>query len=234
MHTPLVIAHRGDSSNALENSLASIRLALSLPADMIELDVRMSRDKALYVIHDQTTGRTAEKNIDIERSTSAEVNRILLKNNEPIPTLSAVLNLVDGACGLNLEIKSHGAGALTAEYLVTTGYKGYVLVSSFKEEEVVAARQVFPALPLSVIYDVFTVRDVLGYKARGYTHVSLRKKTVDEKLIIACHEQGIKVYVWTVDDEAEMKALMKWGVDGIFSNRPGVLKELLQNADCPR
>lgn len=231
MHTPLVIAHRGDSSNALENSLASIRLALSLPADMIELDVRMSRDKHLYVIHDQTTGRTATKNIDIERSTSEEVSRILLKNNEPIPTLSAVLNLVDGACGLNLEIKSHGAGALTTEFLVSSAYKGYVLLSSFKEEEVVAARQVMPALPASVIYDVFTIRDVLSYKARGYAHVSLRKKTVDEKLIIACHEQGIKVYVWTVDDEGEMKTLMKWGVDGIYSNRPGVLKELLRNAE---
>lgn len=231
MHTPLVIAHRGDSSNALENSLEAIQRALSLSVDMIELDVRMSRDRGLYVIHDRTTNRTAAKNIDIERSTSEKISRIRLKNNEPVPMLSDVLTLVDNACGLNLEIKSHGAGALTAEYLVSSRYKGYVLVSSFKEEEVVAVRQVIPALPTSVIFDVFTLRDIQSYKARGYAHVSLCKKTVDEKLIVACHEQGIKVYVWTVDDEAEMKTLIQWGVDGIYSNKPGVLKKIVRIAE---
>jgi glycerophosphoryl diester phosphodiesterase len=229
MHTPLVIAHRGDSSQALENSLDAIRLALSLPVDMIELDLRMSLDKMLYVLHDETTGRTADRNITIERSTSEDISRVRLKNNEPVPALSDVLKLVDGACGLNLEVKSRDAGALTAKYLVSSGYSGYVLVSSFQEDEVVAARRVLPALPTSVIFDDFTIRDVRAYQARGYALVSLRKKTVDEKLIAACHEQGIRVYVWTVDDEAEMKTLIQWGVDGIYSNKPGVLKELLRN-----
>ncbi len=61
MPTPLVIAHRGDSSNALENSLEAIHRALSLPVDMIEIDIRKSRDNDLYVMHDKLTGRTAEK-----------------------------------------------------------------------------------------------------------------------------------------------------------------------------
>jgi len=234
MRTPLVIAHRGNSSATLENSLAAISSALSLPVDMIEIDIRMSRDNKLYVLHDKTTGRTAGENIDIEQSTSERISRIRLKNGEPIPHLADVLALVEGSCGLNLEIKSTGAGALTAQHLFASKYRGPVLVSSFKEDEVLAAHGVLPGLPISLIFDVFTAREIPKYKARGYTAISLRKKTVSKKLVDACHDHGIPVYVWTMDDEAEMKIYIERGVDGIFSNKPRVLKDLLRNLEIPR
>ena len=227
MKAPLVIAHRGDSSNALENTLESIQRALILQVDMIELDIRTSRDKVPYVIHDRTTGRIASHSIDIEQSTSEEIRKIRLTNNEPIPTLSEVLNLISGKCGLNLEIKSVGAGALTALYLKSIGYRGNILLSSFKENEVLAARRVMPLLPMAVIYDVFLLGDIPPYKARGYSLISLRRKTVTKELILACHEQGISAYVWTVDEEEEMKLLIDWGVDGIYTNKPQILKNLL-------
>jgi glycerophosphoryl diester phosphodiesterase len=231
MHLPLVIAHRGDSSNSLENSLDSIRRALSLLADMVEIDIRMNKGGGLYVMHDKTTGRTAERNIDIERSTSEELDHLRLKNGEPVPTLSDVLKLVAGGCGLNLEIKSAGAGAEVARELLSSGYQGYVLLSSFKEDEVVAARRVIPALPTSVIFDFFPLRDVGPYRARGYTLISLRKKAVTRKLIAACHDSAVKVYVWTVDGEEEMKTFIEWGVDGIYTNKPGMLKGLLRSPE---
>ncbi len=228
MKIPLVIAHRGDSSNALENSLDAVRRALSYPADMIELDIRKSRDNALYAMHDKTTARTAEKNIDIERATSAEIARVKLRNGEPIPTLSDVIKVVSEKAGLNLEIKSDGAGLLTAEYLASSDYKGHILVSSFKEDEVLAVRHAMPQLPTSVIFDVFTVRDVPSYGEKGYKIISLRKMTVSENLVEVCHGQGIQVYVWTVDEEDEMRKFVSWGVDGIYSNKPGLLKETVE------
>jgi glycerophosphoryl diester phosphodiesterase len=231
MSIPLVIAHRGDSSNALENSLEAMHRALAFPADMIEVDIRRSRDNMLYVMHDQLTGRTAEKNIDIEQSSSDEIGMVRLKNGEPIPTLTDVIKVVAGKTGLNLEIKSDGSGLLTAEYLASSDYAGYVLISSFKEEEVLAVRRAMPAIRTSVIFDVFTVRDVPAYKERGHTIISLRKKTMSKKLVAACHEQGIDVYVWTVDEEDEMRKFISWGVDGIYSNRPGILRQV-RNAEC--
>jgi glycerophosphoryl diester phosphodiesterase len=231
MPIPLVIAHRGDSSNALENSLESIRRALSLSVDMIEIDIRRSRDNGLYVMHDRLTGRTAVKNIAIERASSEKIARVKLKNGESVPALGDVLQLVAGKCGLNLEIKSRGAGALTARYLLASGYKGHILVSSFRKEEVKAARQAMPLLPTSMIFDVFTVHTISSYLARGYTVISLRKKTVNEKLVSACHEKGLSLYVWTVDEEDEMRKFISWGVDGIYSNRPGVLKTLLERLE---
>jgi glycerophosphoryl diester phosphodiesterase len=227
MPIPLVFAHRGDSSNALENSLESIHRALSLSVDMIEIDIRRSRDNGLYVMHDKLTGRTAGKNIDIERANSEKIAKVKLKNGESVPALSDVLRLVAGKCGLNLEIKSSGAGALTAQYLLASGYKGHILVSSFRKDEVKAARQAMPLLPVSMIFDVFAIRTIPSYLAQGYNVISLRKKTVNEKLVSACHEQGLKIYVWTVDEEDEMRKFIAWGVDGIYSNRPAVLKKVI-------
>lgn len=231
MHIPLVIAHRGDSSAALENSLESVRGALSLSVDMVEIDIRRSRDNCLYVMHDALTGRTANRNIDIERATSDKVAGVRLKNGEPVPTLADMLGLVAGRCGLNLEIKSSGAGAVLAQHLLSSGYQERILVSSFHEDEVAAVREAMPHLQTSLIFDVFPVHDVPSYKKKGYNVISLRKKTVNRRLVAACHEQRLHVYVWTVDDEDEMRKFMEWGVDGIYSNRPGILKELLRSAE---
>lgn len=234
MRIPLVIAHRGDSSNALENSLDAIHRALSYPVDMIELDIRKSRDNALYVMHDRFTDRTADMDVDIERTGSDEIDAIRLKNGEPIPTLADVIKIVAGSVGVNLEIKSDGAGILAAQYLLSSGYDGYVLLSSFKEDEVIAARRAMPSLPTSMIYDVFAVRDVPAYRERGYKIISLRKKAVNEQLVDAFRKQGVQVYVWTVDEEDEMRKYISMGVDGIYSNRPGALKELLRSSEFPR
>ncbi len=224
MPKPLVIAHRGDSSRALENSLDAFRFALSLPVDMIEFDIRKSRDNVLYVMHDQETGRTADGNRNIERTVSDEISRLRLKNGESIPTLHDVLELVAGRCALNIEIKSEGAGALTAAHLVGSGYRGQVLLSSFQEREVLDARRVMPAVPVSGIFDTFIPPEVGAYKAKGYTFLSLNKKTVTGELVALCHQKHIKVYVWTVNDESEMKKFASWDVDGIYSNDPMLLK----------
>jgi len=227
MRKPLIIAHRGDSSRALENSLSAFQLALALPVDMIEFDIRKSRDNQLYVMHDKETGRTAEKNINIEQSLSEDIATIKLKSGEPIPVLSDVLTLVAGKVGLNIEIKSEGAGALTAAHLAGSGYKGPVLMSSFKEREVLDARRVMPTMQVSGIFDTFVPAEMSKYKSLGYGFISLRKKTVTRELVSACHDQKIKVYVWTVDEEDEIRRFIEWGVDGMYSNKPMMLKKVV-------
>ncbi len=227
MSTPLIIAHRGYSAEALENSRDAFRRALDCPVDMIELDLHAGSDGVLYVMHDRTTGRTADRDVHLERASSAEIATIHLRNGETIPTLADVLALVDGKAGLNLELKGRGTGHRTAELLATSGYGGHVLISSFKEDEVRAALSRMPELPAALIYDVFSTHEVALYRARGYRIVSLRRNTVSEKLIAAFHEANIGVYVWTVDDPEEMQKLIAWGVDGIYTNDPGVLRGLV-------
>ena len=229
MRAPLVIAHRGDSSRALENSLDAIRLALSVPADMIEIDVRKSRDDQLYLLHDGNTDRTADRAIDVEQSTSKDIAEVRLNNGEPVPTLKDAIDLIQGRVSLNIEVKSDGAGARVAGLFHGSRYNGHVFLSSSKETEVAAVRAVMPALPVARILKVFTPDAVSAYKDKGYCFVSLKKQTVSEELITACHNKGIGVYVWTVDDEEDMKRFVSWKVDGIYTNRPVVLKGLLES-----
>lgn len=199
-----------------------------MSVDMIELDVRMSKDNGLYLMHDRSTARTADQGIIIEDATAEEIARIRLKNGEPVPRLDDVLSMVSGACALNLEVKSFGAGAIIAEHLRTSGYGGTVLLSSFEDEELDAARQILPELSVAVIFDVFKPRNIEAYRELGFSVISLRKRTVNEKLISACHEQGVRVYAWTIDDENEMIQFIRWGVDGIFSNKPDILQAAIQ------
>jgi glycerophosphoryl diester phosphodiesterase len=227
MLKPLIIAHRGDSSRALENSLEAFRLALSVPVDMIELDLRMSRDDVLYVMHDKQTGRTAGADIDIEGASSAEIGRLRLRNGEPVPTLQEVLALAEGRSAVNIEIKSDGAGERLARSLGNYHRNVSLMISSFKEAEVRAVRAALPGLRCALIYDTFSPRLAAGYRLQGYTMISLRKNTVTQPLVKACHQQGLQVFVWTVNEEDEMKRCIDWEVDGIYTNKPQFLKELL-------
>ncbi|MEK6744839.1 MAG: glycerophosphodiester phosphodiesterase [Nitrospirota bacterium] len=227
MPKSLVIAHRGDSSRALENSLEAFRLALSIPVDMIEFDIRKSRDNCLYVMHDKETGRTADNNIDIERSLADDIARVRLKNGEPIPSLNDVLALVAGKVGLNIEIKSDGAGALTAAHIVGTDYQGKLMISSFKEREVIDAKRVMPNVRAAGIFDAFAPSDVTAYRAKGYPVISLNRKTVSQELIDSLHSKKIEVYVWTIDTREEAERLISWGADGIYSNEPAMLRSIV-------
>lgn len=220
MTRPLIIAHRGDPSRALENSLAAVRYALSVPVDMIEVDVRKSRDNRLFVMHDDSTGRTCDRAVSVEGSLSRDIAAVRLKNGEPVPALKDVLDLIGGSIALNLEIKSDGAGALAAAQVAGCGYGGKIVISSFKEREVSDARRIMPTVLAGGIFDSFSVGDLPSYRSKGYGLISLKQKVVTRELVDACHERKIAVFVWTVDKEDDILRLMKWGVDGIYTNRP--------------
>jgi glycerophosphoryl diester phosphodiesterase len=224
MSRPRICAHRGFSARALENSLEAFRLALAVPVDMIEFDLRKSRDNDLYVLHDRHTGRTCDRNIDIERSTEEEIGRLKLRNGESVPRLRDVLDFIRGRTALNIEIKSEGAGALCAAQLTGAGYRGEVLISSFHEAEVAAAKSILPDAPVSVIYDSFGTDQVGPYARNGYRVISLKRSAVTAELVALLHDMNIRVYVWTVEKVEEMRVFASWGVDGIYSNDPALLR----------
>jgi glycerophosphoryl diester phosphodiesterase len=84
-----------------------------------------------------------------------------------------------------------------------------------------------PDVPVSGILDGFAPENVSAYRAKGYRHISLNRKTVTRELIERCREMNISVYIWTVDDEEEMKKFISWGADGIYSNDPRHLRAVV-------
>ena len=187
----------------------------------------MSRDGRLFIMHDETTGRTCDGDVSIEGSDASLIDGITLKNGEPVPGLLDVLDLVRGRAALNIEVKSRGAGAMTAAVLRTARYSGNILLSSFDEREIIAARSVDPKLPVAGIFDAFAPESVPVYAKSGCSVISLNRKAVSRELVERFHAYGVRVYVWTVDDRSEMEALLDSGVDGIYSNRPCELRSLV-------
>jgi glycerophosphoryl diester phosphodiesterase len=116
---------------------------------------------------------------------------------------------------------------LTAAHIAGAGYKGEILLSSFKDREVIDAKRVLPNVPVAGIFDDFLLSDISSYKKTGYKIISLRRKTVTQELVTALQQGNIKVYVWTVDEEEEMKKFIGWGVDGIYSNKPTILRKIV-------
>src|SRR4030065_312467 len=106
--SPIVIAHRGASRRALENSLEAFSLSLSDRADMIEFDVRLSADGEPVVIHDARTGRTARENLAVSSCEAMRLRKVRLRNGEPVPFLTEVLGTVRGAVPVNIEAKTAG------------------------------------------------------------------------------------------------------------------------------
>ncbi|NJD62599.1 MAG: glycerophosphodiester phosphodiesterase, partial [Deltaproteobacteria bacterium] len=148
---PLVVAHRGASDRALENSLAAISLAVADGADGIEFDVRLSLDGDPVVLHDARTGRTARENLPAASTPSMRLRRVLLKNGERLPFLADVLEVVRGRIPVNIHIKTRGGTDAVCRVLSDTGYRGEVVLSSGIREECLAARSVRPDLPCGLV-----------------------------------------------------------------------------------
>lgn len=225
--TTAVIAHRGASRAARENTVEAFRLARRMGADLVELDVRRSADDVLVVHHDATL------------ADDRPVITVPAAELPPhVPTLTAALEACEGM-GINVEIKNlpgdldfddqdqvaHAVPGVVRRL----GLTGSVLVSSFNLRTVDVVRHVDPSLATAWL--VVAVGDLDETVARTvqHGHVALHPHhvLVDERLVGACHAAGLAVNTWTVDDPARMAELVALGVDGICTNVPDLARAVI-------
>ncbi len=224
---PFIWAHRGASGLAPENTMAAFRQAELAGADGIELDVHLSRDRRPVVIHDETIDRTTDG--------SGAVADILLRDlqrrdagswfapefcGETVPLLEEVLAWAADRIRLNIEIKSPQAGRAVLDLLVQFPQVP-VLISSFRHELLFSMRQWSPDLPIAFLSDScfwrLALKRAVACRAESF-HPPERHVT--RVLVNACHQVGMKVFPWTVDDTRRRDALLRIGVDGLFTNFP--------------
>jgi glycerophosphoryl diester phosphodiesterase len=217
----LVIAHRGASGIELENSLAAFRAAAPQGADAVELDIHASADGELIVHHDEGVGGTL-----IAHASARTIAALRLPNGEPVPTLAQALVAIPLPLQVFVEVKAL-APRWDDRLLETLGRgpnpAGYA-VHSFDPEIVGRLGRRRPALRRGA----FTL-DALK-QARASILWQDRSGAV-EPLVRAAHGAGAQVFVWTVDDPAEMTRLVRWGVDGICTNFPDRARRAV---DAPR
>jgi glycerophosphoryl diester phosphodiesterase len=224
---PLVIAHRGASRDAPENTLAAFRLAVTQRADMIETDLHLTCDGRIVLIHDAELGGS-----DVTRLTRAEVS----ERAAEVPTLEEALDAVGGRIPFNLEIKPRADGDYdaivdAARQAVTRRHlEAGTLWSSFAPEALEVLRRREPAARLGVLVaEPAEAAEALAQaRALGADAVHPHLPLVTADLVRALHAVRLAVHVFTVDDAGEMRRLVDLGVEGIFTNVPARLRQLLE------
>lgn len=230
---PFVVAHRGFSSRAPENTLAAFRLAMEAGADGVELDVHLSRDGVPVVIHDERVDRTTDGTGLVRDHTLAELKQLDAGRwfgpafgGERIPTLDEVLAAIGAQCRfLNVELKGGivpypGLEQAVVEALMRTGALERTVVSSFNHFSLRVIKRVGPALRTGVLYmeglvDPWAYARLVPADAIHPPHYALSPELVD-----GAHRAGVAVHVWTVDDPVVVRRMAAWGVDAVITNRP--------------
>jgi glycerophosphoryl diester phosphodiesterase len=244
--TPLVIAHRGASADAPENTLAAFALAREVGADGVELDVMRCGTGEVVVFHDDDLKRLGNGRTESIRQTPLEALReVDLGGGERIPTLEEVLATLGPHMLVNIELKApdrkglqylsslrdEGLAHAVAGLVARHGATSRALVSSFDPFLLGRFRRAAPAVPIGLL---FTVESMLPLRHAWATPllqpaaVHPDARMVEARAVRRWHREGRAVNVWTVDDPHEVACLAALGVDGIITNRPAETRALLE------
>jgi glycerophosphoryl diester phosphodiesterase len=230
---PLVIAHRGASGQLAENTLPAYELAVEQGADMIEIDLRRTQDGALVVAHDEELSGLGGKG-EIAAATLAEVRALDAGGGERVPTLDEVLDRLGERIPFNLELKRgsramyEGLERAALDAVRERGLLERTLFSSFFDPVLERLRALAPEARLARLFSPRDPERPLE-RARAVKAEAINpwRGLARPELIEAAHAEGLAVYVFTVDEEEEMRSLLDLGVDGIFTNFPDQLRALL-------
>ncbi len=234
---PIIFAHRGASTHAPENTLASFRLALSQGADAVELDVRLSADGQVVVMHDPTVDRTTNGHGRVAQLTLTEL-RLLDAGSffsekyrgEKIPLLEEVFEAVGRKMFINVELKNSAA---TCDQLIEKvcalvkkqGLEKRVILSSFLVSNLKKAKRLLPEVPRGLLvaggWKGAWTRS-FGFSFGDYAALHPYLADVTKQQIVRIHRLRRRVHVWTVNKAEDIVRLTNWGVDGILTDDPQV------------
>ena len=237
-----VIGHRGAASVAPENTLASFQQAADFRADYFELDVYLSKDDSLVIIHDKSVNRTTDGSGFVTLLTFAQLREFDAGSwfdaqfaGEKIPTLKEALLLgKENNTGVCVEIKGNKAGIVekTVNLIQTLGMETNVVILSFSFEQISLAKQIDPTIPVLYLMDNISTDKV--DRAAEINALALGvENSVKPEMIDYCRQKNVEVWIWTIDSAAEMSALMALGVDGIITNYPQLLRGILEDDTPP-
>ncbi len=218
-----VFGHRGASGYKPENTLASFSKAIDLKVDMIELDVQVLTSGELVVIHDNKVDRTTNGTGYVAEFTIEEFRKLDAGNGEKIPLLSEVLDLVNKAVPINIELKGLGAADKVAEmighYTKDNGWKSELfVVSSFNHVELQHFKTLMPNIAIGALTAGIPADYAAFAQRLDAFSVNPSAEFITPSFVKDAHSRGLEVHVFTVDDESEIKRMQALEVDGIFSN----------------
>lgn len=223
-----IIAHRGASGLAPENTLRAMALAIELGASAIELDVQWA-DGELWVFHDRRLERCTNGRGVLTEQSRVYIESLDAGQGEHIPTLWQVMTLIAGRCELHIELKgphtAEAVAALTRRAEAELGFRpAQWVVSSFHHPELARFAALRPELRLGALTANLPLQHAQFAEQLGAWSLNCDVDFVDAALVADAHRRGLKVLVYTVDELSDRDTLAAMGVDGIFTNRPDRFK----------
>ena len=234
----MVIAHRGASSYAPENTLAAFDLALAMGVRHIELDVDMTSDGHIVVMHDDTVDRTTNGCGPVTSHTLAALRQLDAGSwfgeqftNEQIPTLQEVLERYQGRAYLHTEIKGRSPllSQRTADLIRLHGMQEQVTITSFQKVRLWEMRAYAPELPSGWLVGEVDETTIAQARALGVNQLCPRASTVTPALVQRLHAEGFVARAWGVTTEELMQQVVQSGADGMTVNFPDTLVAYLQS-----
>ncbi|SEM51909.1 glycerophosphodiester phosphodiesterase [Nonomuraea pusilla] len=246
--TVTAVAHRGASAYAPENTVAAVELAAAQGADMVEVDVQETRDHQLVLMHDTTLARTTDVESvhpglspwRVADLTLAQIRRLDAGSwfgrqyaGQRVPTLAEVLDVAgDAGVGLLVELKDPRLHPGVEERLAAELRRdpawlrdGRLVVQSFDWASMQTFHRLLPGVPVGLLGRAPTSR--LAELARYADQVNPPYETLSAEYVKLVHQAGLRVFAWTVDSPDAMRRMIAYGVDGVITNRPRVLREVL-------
>jgi glycerophosphoryl diester phosphodiesterase len=233
MRLPKIIAHRGASPLAPENTMAAFQLAMDQHADGIELDVMLTKDGHLAVIHDDTVDRTTDGTGRVKDMTLAELQALNAGEGEKIPSLQDVLDEFGGRLLINIELKNYASPCDPLPVAVANMLKGktwldLVIISSFNPFNMPRFHRRCPGVKLGLL-TVPGKANLWVWRLFRYDALHPHYEDVDQDLVAAASARQRQVNVWTVDDPDEIRRLAALGVDSLITNYPQAAREALES-----
>lgn len=242
---PLVLAHRGASLSAPENTLAAFELALKQGAHGIELDVKLSADGEVVVIHDATVerttngqGRVSQLNLAALRDLDAGSFFSDEFREEKVPTLTEVFETIGKRAIINVELTNYstprdGLADSVCELVKRFGFQNRVLFSSFLPSNLKRTRRLLPETPRGLL----AFKSWMGWWSRSfgfafgdYQALNPHLRDTTPQQIARVHRMNRRILVYTVNIAEDMRRLISWGVDGIITDDPELAMEVLSES----
>ncbi|OGP71828.1 MAG: hypothetical protein A2Z73_07300 [Deltaproteobacteria bacterium RBG_13_60_28] len=224
-----IIGHRGAAAEEPENTLRGFKRALDVGAAGVELDVHLTRDGWLAVIHDETLERTTNGRGRVRDFTLAELQKLDAGQREHIPALEEVVELVQGRGLLLVELKKPDAAPVMLRLCRERRLFEDVLVISFWHPAIKAIKEEEPRVQTGVLM-VGCPADPVGLaRAAQAGALVLNYQYVNRELVDAAHGQGLQVIAWNIDDPQILKRYLDLNLDAICTNRPGEIVNYLKN-----
>ncbi|WP_020570934.1 glycerophosphodiester phosphodiesterase family protein [Neolewinella persica] len=228
---PLIIAHRGASGYALENSLPAFQKAVDLGSDMIELDVFTLKDGEVVCFHDSDLKRLTGTEGKIADYTLAGLNQLMLGGMYKIPRLEDVLLLTDKQLRINVELKGPGTAeptyAIIKEFIREHGWKLEDFhISSFRHDELKIMRGLDERIEIGILPHRSPLQALEIGKEVGAYSINAYLGSLNPESVKEIHDAGFKIFAWTVNSHADIRHLLDLGIEGFITNYPDRVRAL--------